>query len=980
MSARFWQDIYQWFADNVATNIRGVRGKMESLNGAELTRKILNHDQGGIKKLLEITNYKETEWFELKAAILPQFSINALGKKEFQCDLNSNQTDYAFDIVRAIIALANTSGGAVVIGIDDDCKAVGLEPSDKSDKLVQGEDSFARDVLDPLLKPENRTWSCYKEKYLLSDSTLYRMLEYKFMDYDDKRVLAIIVDPVPVGESLVLIEEQNAKREVLLTREIGDIGKNTTIFKTSEIMSYTRNRKVVNEKYIQLYSRFISLIEEQSNLTKREKAKQTPKNSVLKTISDESDYPPHVEVFIGREEELGALNDNDKVIFITGLGGQGKSSLASWYISTYIGYENTSCWDWRDFKEEDQRFHSKLISVIRKLDSSYQEKILHDCETSLLIDVFFKALGNKRVTFVFDNIDKYINLEDFHPRFGIDQFIDQAITRNHNAKFIFTCRPFVKIARVGFLQISLSGLSYEDTLALFKAHKVPYDEATLNKVCAEINDITKGHPLWMNLIAMQARKGIDYLYEFINSFADKTNYDERTITAVLSENTLQILWDTINQNQQTILKCLSEAVRPESMDSLESILSNSMSYNKLSKAVSTLQGLYLIEVRKYSNQPDLFELHPLVKAFLKNKFSKEEREEIVTILAVHYNSFICILRQKPAVQQTHDFYDKCIASIEININHRRFEKAIEELTDTMPHLIREGFVHDFIRVGTQLFDSLGWKDSFANHGSLLIPIFDLLIKQLTHCGQYGKAQRYFELYTREVESNDMLIHLLKCYYFWFIGEADQAIYHGSQCELFLDQKGIDKWHELHGYKALALRDSRKIENIHEALLYFLRQEDPDDIIRFPKQEYPGEYYGNIGRCYHFLHDFDRSLDFYIVSFITLVESKSSIADMNIGYACQWIAEILIEKKDMINASFFIKLGRIKSELYPKRLHEIDKACSKILINREVEQHIDTMTEYEVLDKCMQIANQSRRDKAKPKLEITETGSYVEYQD
>uniref|UniRef100_UPI001F1748AC hypothetical protein n=1 Tax=Vibrio cholerae TaxID=666 RepID=UPI001F1748AC len=65
------------------------------------------------------------------------------------------------------------------------------------------------------------------------------------------------------------------------------------------------------------------------------------------------------------------------------------------------------------------------------------------------------------------NVDSYIDLEDFEPVNGIGFLFYKAIELDHNSKFLFTCRPFIRFASVDFYQLSLSGLTANNTTDFF---------------------------------------------------------------------------------------------------------------------------------------------------------------------------------------------------------------------------------------------------------------------------------------------------------------------------------------------------------------------------------------------------------------------------------------------------------------------------------------------------------------------------------
>ena len=228
---------------------------MEKINGAELVARVLKDPGGSVEKLLQLSNSKETEWLELKSAILPEYTIEN-GKRKYLHKDNTNDSDYAWHVVKAIVAMANTHGGAVILGIDDNRNVVGLESSDKKSVLSKGEDDFARMVLDNALRPVSRCWNCCKEAYALTVSTYYPLLDYQFADYLSGRVVVIIVNPVPQGGDLIRVEESKTSREILLIRDIGEIGNVRQFFRSRDIKDFSLHREPSQESYALLYEQF----------------------------------------------------------------------------------------------------------------------------------------------------------------------------------------------------------------------------------------------------------------------------------------------------------------------------------------------------------------------------------------------------------------------------------------------------------------------------------------------------------------------------------------------------------------------------------------------------------------------------------------------------------------------------------------------------------------------------------------------------
>ncbi len=68
----------------------------------------------------------------------------------------------------------------------------------------------------------------------------------------------------------------------------------------------------------------------------------------------------------------------------------------------------------------------------------------------------------------------------------------------------------------------------------------------------------------------------------------------------------------------------------------------------------------------------------------------------------------------------------------------------------------------------------------------------------------------------------------------------------------------------------------------------------------------GSFYGNIGRCLQFNSNYDRALNCLYKSFAMIFMVESSNRILNLGYAADWISEVLFEKKDMESSYYFLR--------------------------------------------------------------------------
>ena len=192
-------------------------------SASELAVRVLKHPRGGLDALLEITGGSETEWFELKAATHPQGGHFKNG---------DNEDDYRWDVARAVIALANSIGGVVLLGVNDKGIPVGLEASDPDGKRVKkGAEAFRREViLQQVLNPGKGWRTSSRGTFKVSNQhrpLLERLVTLEEVRCGEKFALAILVDPVPRGYGHVVVEKTTSGNSVrvVYARKRGAVGE-----------------------------------------------------------------------------------------------------------------------------------------------------------------------------------------------------------------------------------------------------------------------------------------------------------------------------------------------------------------------------------------------------------------------------------------------------------------------------------------------------------------------------------------------------------------------------------------------------------------------------------------------------------------------------------------------------------------------------------------------------------------------------------
>ena len=168
---------------------------------------------------MELVGNSETEWVELKAATYP-----ASGNFE----QGTNSDDYRWNVAKAVIALANSIGGVVLLGVADDGVVIGLEASDpKGRRQSKGAEAFRREVImQQVLMPDNG-WKTGRqgEFRLVNAALLERLVALEEIPQGEQSVLAIFVDPAPKGFGFVEIETPKDVNRLIYLRKRGAVGQ-----------------------------------------------------------------------------------------------------------------------------------------------------------------------------------------------------------------------------------------------------------------------------------------------------------------------------------------------------------------------------------------------------------------------------------------------------------------------------------------------------------------------------------------------------------------------------------------------------------------------------------------------------------------------------------------------------------------------------------------------------------------------------------
>jgi tetratricopeptide (TPR) repeat protein len=659
---------------------------------------------------------------------------------------------------------------------------------------------------------------------------------------------------------------------------------------------------------------------------------ETADLKIFHKIKLDCDTPPNILHWVGRQREITEIDlDLHKVVFISGIGGQGKSGLASHYIKEVATKKGTwEYWDWRDCQEKENRIHTKIISIISRLTNNrITANQIVEAAIDDLLDLFFQELGERKIVFVFDNIDAYIEFENFQLTGAVQKLYKAALTKNHCSKFIFTCRSSVNDVDTELLSIKLQGLNLDETRTLFTDYNLSLKNEDVLQLSEKSYSLTKGHPLWLNLIAAQARRGLNIAEDFIKGVSLNSNFQEESLSSVLSNKILTAIWSSLNDKQKTLLMAFAEIVRAETQENLSTILKTELNYNQFTKAFKALKQLNLLVVKSMIDEQDSFELHPLVKEYIIQNFGRVERSKFISLFVNFYDNIILILKPKLNSEQPLSFFENWTAKIELAINKDDYKSALIALEEVCGSICDAGYIEEYIRVSNLLFVNIDWKTALNEEYSYFNSQFSKFVDTLTEFGKFDDASAYLTKYQKHITnkgSNYIRFCKSKGHFFWFQNRFEDAIELAEEGVMLEEQSTTNSGLNLKHTLALALRDTKQKENISRALGIFLNEKSIENLLNDDDNNFiTGETYGNVGRCLQYNGNISDALTCFKKSIYKLEDP------MNKGYAYLWYAECMIANNQIDKALWFYKQSfNIWKKHSPIKAFNVDKKIKAII--------------------------------------------------
>jgi len=644
--------------------------------------------------------------------------------------------------------------------------------------------------------------------------------------------------------------------------------------------------------------------------------------------SYDSDVPPEVIVWAGRNDELALMSAIDQgVIAVTGIGGQGKSSLAAKALEQWREQHRDEFFDWRDCREQGDRFPTQLAALISRLTfDNVDASALAEASALDVSRLFFRLVRESRGMAVFDNVDHYVDAESSVLSGAIGVFIQEALRSRTRFKIVLTCRPRLSYADVTFREVPLIGLSEHETIELFRLRKISPAAASDAQI-REIHRLTRGHPFWLTVLTSELERRphiIDAMIEQLHKGQGENN----KIAAMLRP-----VWGTITARERIVLQFLGECTKPLTEDLVDEVLREKIgSAGQVRRALRATVASGLVSRKSSQGQPTLYELHPVVRGFLCTEFGLNERKPFIRLIADGTRSYIGRVRQSRGhTMLSIENFEFAALNIEADLHSGYVKEAAASAASISEAFSAKGILLEYVRLASEILAALDMSELDKDGAEPLHAFIMDLIEMYVESGRESDARQLIKVYIphRAKDTRSRILWEAKsCRIEWLLGNYEEAIRHGREGVAQKELSKIDTLVQADTTLHLALRDSGQVD---EALKFFTRGADLDELLKLRRDDpHDHSFYGNIGRCLYLKGDVKRAIRFYALAWSKLLGDESATASENRGWAGLWLGEAYIDLSQFQLAAAFLAHARDTwSRRLPLKLGKIETAARRL---------------------------------------------------
>ena len=317
------------------------------LTGYDFARSVLDQEpERGVEILLEAAGANEADWLEKKAAVYRserkdesfRRALENCPSEQMEQKKNRLNLFLLAEIAQAIVAIHNSRGGVLFIGIDDKTNdPVSFEDNDGGEiwKANGKGDYVLKAVLARLVR-ENGEFRFDHETLIVPVENVG--VVPKWCRYKGADVLALLIPPLAPEKNPLEVThvENNAPWKSVPKRTPGDVGQvkkgmrnDAWIGSVAQLADfhYARRERFLNQTDLAYKLKKLGLSVPDSSFS------ENPRQKIALTVD-----APRAPLFVGRDKELDELDrllSHGKIPVVTGPGGTGKSELVLQYAGRH---------------------------------------------------------------------------------------------------------------------------------------------------------------------------------------------------------------------------------------------------------------------------------------------------------------------------------------------------------------------------------------------------------------------------------------------------------------------------------------------------------------------------------------------------------------------------------------------------------------------------------------------------------------------
>ena len=199
---------------------------------------------------MRLSGNDESSWLEMKAGMRLLDEDRAKGETE---------KDLYWNIACAAIEIMNTSGGILLIGIQDKThNVVPLSDNDMRHVIEKsGMEAYRRKEILERIWPDEKKWNTKKGTWSIEEPVPENLVEVIGCQYKGQEIAAVLLKP---ANPCIRVWE-NAKVEQIRAREPGEIGKAKEVIGSKRMADYENQREIETAHLSMLYEQFLAEVE-----------------------------------------------------------------------------------------------------------------------------------------------------------------------------------------------------------------------------------------------------------------------------------------------------------------------------------------------------------------------------------------------------------------------------------------------------------------------------------------------------------------------------------------------------------------------------------------------------------------------------------------------------------------------------------------------------------------------------------------------